>query len=124
MAVESSVYTPKEEPAWPQILQSEFEDEIRQQHQRPHHHELQDGVRTARKKTTTRRVFSSDEHETDPYSSKQRHLTCGGASRAEAFKHTRLRNGCASLKPYNRAAASLEKKTRSVLLGRVAKEEQ
>lgn len=47
MAVESGVHTPKEEPAWPQVLQSEFKDEICQQHQRPHHHKLEDGVRTA-----------------------------------------------------------------------------
>lgn len=47
VAVESGVHTPKEEPAWPQILQSEFKDEICQQYQRPHHHKLQDGVRAA-----------------------------------------------------------------------------
>lgn len=47
MAVESGVYTPKKEPARPQILQPELKDEIRQQHQRPHHHKLQDGVRAA-----------------------------------------------------------------------------
>lgn len=47
VAVESGVYTPKEEPARPQVLQSEFKDEICQQHQRPHHHKLQEGVRTA-----------------------------------------------------------------------------
>lgn len=49
VAVESGVNTPKEEPAWPQILQSEFQDEICQQHQRPHHHKLQDGVRAVRR---------------------------------------------------------------------------
>lgn len=47
VAVESGIYTPKEEPARPQVLQSEFKDEICQQHQRPHHNKLQEGVRTA-----------------------------------------------------------------------------
>lgn len=46
VAVESGVHTPKEEPAWPQVLQSEFKDEICQQHQCPYHHTLQEGVRT------------------------------------------------------------------------------
>lgn len=41
------VNAPEEEPARPQVLQSEFEDEIGQQHRRPHHHELQDGVGAA-----------------------------------------------------------------------------
>lgn len=45
VAVERGVDAAKEEPARPQILQSEFQDEVGQQHQRPHHHKLQDGVR-------------------------------------------------------------------------------
>jgi len=52
VAVESGVYTAKEEPAWPQVLQSEFKQEICQQHQRPHHHKLQEGVRTANRRMT------------------------------------------------------------------------
>lgn len=45
VAVESGVHAPEEEPARPQVLQSELQDEICQQHQRPHHHELHEGVR-------------------------------------------------------------------------------
>lgn len=48
VAVESGVHTPEEEPAWPQVLQPEFKDEICQQHQRPHHHKLHKGVRAER----------------------------------------------------------------------------
>lgn len=58
MAVESGVHAPKEEPAWPQILQSEFENEICQQHQRPHHHKLQDGVRTAQRQGNSRKSIT------------------------------------------------------------------
>lgn len=46
VAVESGVHAPEEEPARPQILQSELKDEICQEHHRPHHHKLQEGVRT------------------------------------------------------------------------------
>lgn len=40
VTVKSGVDASKEEPAGPQILQSEFKDEVGQQHQCPHHHEL------------------------------------------------------------------------------------
>lgn len=50
VAVKGGVDAAKEEPAGPQILQSELQDEVGQQHQRPHHHELEDGVRAARRR--------------------------------------------------------------------------
>lgn len=54
VAVEGGVDAAKEEPAGPQILQSELQDEVGQQHQRPHHHELQDGVRAERRQKDER----------------------------------------------------------------------
>lgn len=49
MAVERGVNAAEEEPARPQVLQSEFKDKICEQNQRPHHHKLQDGVGTEKK---------------------------------------------------------------------------
>lgn len=45
----------EEEPAGPQILQPEFKDEISQQHQRPHRHELQDSVGAAGRGRTVKK---------------------------------------------------------------------
>lgn len=56
VAVEGGVDAAKEEPAGPQVLQSELQDEVGQQHQRPHHHKLQDGVRAARRQRDERDV--------------------------------------------------------------------
>lgn len=58
VAVERGVNAPKEEPAGPQVLQSELQDEICQQHQHPHHHKLHEGVRTANTQTIKSQMFS------------------------------------------------------------------
>lgn len=46
---EGIVNAPDEEPERPQILKSELQDKICQQHQSPHHQELQIQKRTGKK---------------------------------------------------------------------------
>lgn len=49
MAVERGVDGAEEEPARPQVFQSELENEVSQKHHDPHGHELQERVRTRTK---------------------------------------------------------------------------
>ena len=44
VAVEGGVHAPEKHPARPKVFQSELQCKVGQQHQRPHHHALQEGV--------------------------------------------------------------------------------